>query len=191
MKFTSTLIASLSAVAAAAPANHASKPPRTFSGIALRSASPIHFAPVTAHDGAIWLNGKTKSFCPHSVLQHCPKGKDTAFGRSGKSSKGYSLSMDTEVPGGQFVFIDKHGRVRYTEAHSGVIPEGSITAGWEIDTSTSSSAFLSHKQNLVACKTDGDEYAVYVARPGFDKKHCLGFDIEAEQFKGVAAWQYD
>lgn len=49
----------------------------TFSVMALRSASPIHFLPMTASGGSLWIGGQTRSFCPENV-PNCPPGNVTA-----------------------------------------------------------------------------------------------------------------
>jgi hypothetical protein len=50
--------------------------------MASRSASPIHFLPMTARGGHFWLGGKTSSYCPKEVEEMggvCPPGTETAF----------------------------------------------------------------------------------------------------------------
>jgi hypothetical protein len=177
-----------------------------FSGLALRSASPIHFASVEARDGALHLRGKTKTFCPQPTVPNCPPGNTTEllFSRRHTNKAGLpvgGLSMNVEVPGGQQVYVDKTGRMRYTIAHSGFIPPGSITGGfvYEAGAFGGNQPFadrLSHpKGGFVACPGKGkgkNTYRVYVARKGFKAgKGCLGFDWLAQNTTGIAAWQYE
>ena len=75
------------------------------------------------------------------------------------------------------------------------MPAGSITGGWKyhpkvIGGPQPFADQLTHKAGIVACPTDGEEWAIYVKVPGFHKKHCLGFDFEAMNTTGIAAWEY-
>ena len=70
MKTTFTL-AALTGLLSAASAEY-------FSLTAARSASPIHYAPVTASGQQIWLNKDTASYCPDNVSS-CPAGNTTVF----------------------------------------------------------------------------------------------------------------
>lgn len=56
----------------------------TFSSLALRSGSPIHFEPLNARDNHIYVGGKTSSYCPTGV-KGCPKGNTTVFDTNGKT----------------------------------------------------------------------------------------------------------
>lgn len=50
-----------------------------FGIIAIRSASPIHFASVNANGEGFWIGKDTSSFCPLANTTLCPPGTDTAF----------------------------------------------------------------------------------------------------------------
>ena len=66
----------------------------------------------------------------HHVIGDCPDTDYTNFVGGGEGVPG-SLAMGTIVPGGQMVYIDPVcGAVRYTQAHSAYMPNGSITTGW-------------------------------------------------------------
>jgi len=185
MKFlaiTSALLAVPSAVTAAI---------HPFTGMALRSASPIHFASLEARSDGLWLWGKTKTFCPEEVGDACPKGKTTSlyYGE-------HRLSMGAMVPGGQQVYITKTGRVGYTQPHSASMPAGSTTTGWiyrpkYFDFGSSKADQLSHRKGLVACEyQNSGTYQLYVQVPGFSKKGCLGFDFVAQNVTKPTAWEY-
>lgn len=76
------------------PANNkAKRDVNTFSVMALRSASPIHFLPMTASGGAFWIGGQTASYCPDAV-PNCPPGNITAF----VGDTQYSLVCSPSMP---------------------------------------------------------------------------------------------
>ncbi|OGM45715.1 IgE-binding protein [Aspergillus bombycis] len=111
MKFSmvpSLLLPLLAAAAPTAPEN----PP--FNVMATRSASPIHFLPMTASGQKFYLGGETTSYCP--ISEGCPPGNQTVF-----APGGYGLNV--MVPGGQQVYVDPNGALSFTQAHSAYIPE--------------------------------------------------------------------
>lgn len=71
------------AIPAPAPSAPASNPP--FSVMAARSASPIHYLQLNAAGQKFYLGGKTSSYCPGTVVDHCPPGNETVFAPGGNS----------------------------------------------------------------------------------------------------------
>jgi hypothetical protein len=70
-----------------------------FTAMALRSASPIHFASVNAAGQKFWLTvTPTSSYCPLEDPAQCPAGTDTVFT---SDYTGNTLGLNVEVPGGQ------------------------------------------------------------------------------------------
>lgn len=159
-----------------------------FSLLSLRSASPIHFQSVEARDARLYLGGSTGSYCPADSIgaENCPPGNVTSFGYGNGA-----LSMGTEVPGGQQVYITTCGEVGYTIPHSAAIPEGAIVDGWT-ETTTNGLTYLNWKNGLVACPTNGTAYQVFAAVDGKEfGSDCLGFDtVESERFDEPTAWEY-
>ena len=106
--------------------------------------------------------------------------------------------QNAEVPGGQQLYVAPDGRLSYTVAHSGAIPEGSVTSGFThtagVDGGVDTWSFSGGgATGLVACPDGDGTYSVYADVPGFTEgPDCLGFDGEASPYEdGVAAWQYD
>lgn len=61
-------ILSLASLATALPGSRAPKDPNgAFSVTAARSASPIHFLPLTASGGHFWLGGESQTYTPDAV----------------------------------------------------------------------------------------------------------------------------
>lgn len=71
-------ILSLLPMAMALPHAPVKRDVNTFTVMALRSASPIHFLPMTASGNAFWLGGQTSTYCPDNIPS-CPPGNVTAF----------------------------------------------------------------------------------------------------------------
>lgn len=99
-------------------------PSTPFTLTASNPALPIDGKSVTAC-GQHWsIGGQTCSYCPEQVGSACPVGNITAM----LASDG-RVAMDTEVPGGQAVYLDPYWNVGYSQAHSAYIPPGSILTG--------------------------------------------------------------
>jgi hypothetical protein len=164
-----------------------------FGLLSSRSASPIHYQPVSASGQSLWLNKTTGSYCPSNIQEiggACPPGNTTNFAGGDNS-----LAMGTVVPGGQQVYIDSEtGAVKYTIAHSAAIPEGDIVTGWNL-TEGESFGYLSNEHGgFIACPASGaDEgsWQVFVALECLDfDDACLGFSAIAANSTEAAAWQY-
>jgi hypothetical protein len=81
--FIASLALPLLAVAAPTPqATTDANPP--FGVMAVRSASPIHYAQLNAAGQKFWLGGQTSSYCPEQV-QNCPPGNQTILAPGGNS----------------------------------------------------------------------------------------------------------
>ena len=70
----------------------------TFTVVAARSASPIHYLTLTASDGHFWLGGRSSTYCPEVVAKNddCPPGKETAI--SGDHSLVFPLPPFSTLP---------------------------------------------------------------------------------------------
>ncbi|KAJ5194289.1 hypothetical protein N7491_001626 [Penicillium cf. griseofulvum] len=189
MKFTITTLA-LPLLAASAPTPEPPANP-AFGVMAMRSASPIHFAQLNAAGQKFYLHGETASYCPEQV-QHCPLGKQTVFAPGGGS-------LDVMVPGGQQVYIDPNGALSFTQAHSANIPEGSVRGPFHY-TADEPWAHYSFAgwgaTGFMACPTDDDRWQVFAAIQNATVPHgnvdeCLGFSAVALTYDGeIPAWQY-
>jgi hypothetical protein len=164
-----------------------------FGLLSVRSASPIHYAAVSASNQSLWLNKPTASYCPPNIqeLGGCPPGNSTNFAGGDNT-----LGMGTSVPGGQQVYIDAEtGAVGYTIAHSAATPEGSILTGWNLTDSTNGQPFgylANEFGGFIACPAgNSSSWQVFVALEcvEFDDD-CLGFNAIASNGTQAAAWQY-
>ncbi|EMC95966.1 hypothetical protein BAUCODRAFT_40113, partial [Baudoinia panamericana UAMH 10762] len=161
-----------------------------FSGLSLRSASPIHFQQLTASGLRIHLGGQTASYCPENVQQlgACPNTTYTNFiGGNG------GLSMGAVVPGGQQVYVDPTcGAVSYTQAHSAAMPANAIIDGWVLTPGGAGSYLSNTNGATIACQNnETNVWDVYLALPGLAvPDSCLGFTIITANETGAAQWQY-
>ncbi|GME25735.1 hypothetical protein GTA08_BOTSDO11331 [Neofusicoccum parvum] len=162
------------------------------------SNGPLRGA-VSANGGSFWINKATKSYCPGRDVIHaaCPAGTDTSFVGGGPDGR---LSLNTVVPGGQQVYVGPRGLLRYTPAHSGDMPKGSITSGLVVQ---ETSGFLNPFYQLWMCNTDADAgvWQIWVEQRDAEgtvknwgkteKNACTRVNLEMERVDGVGAWQYD
>ncbi|KAF3916170.1 hypothetical protein AA313_de0205518 [Arthrobotrys entomopaga] len=83
---------------------------------------------IHATGGGFWIGKKTAAICPLDKKK-CPKTTGvTAFTVWHAST----ISLDTQVPGGQQVYVTAEGVLTYTKPHSAAIPKGSLTKGFDI-----------------------------------------------------------
>jgi len=69
-----------------------------FGGMAIRSASPIHFYTVSANGGTFWIQKDTSTYCPEGISGlTCPVGNNETLFAGGEGT----LSLSVMVPGGQ------------------------------------------------------------------------------------------
>lgn len=105
------------------------------------------------------------------------------------------------VPGGQQIYVTPSGEIRYTQAHSSFMPNGSVPCPFtyykEAETTIghlSIDAFGA--DGLMACPTNGGLWQVFASLrnatvPLGNVSQCLGFDALSLDFPlGAAAWQY-
>ncbi|KAL9595215.1 MAG: hypothetical protein Q9219_006581 [cf. Caloplaca sp. 3 TL-2023] len=172
-----------------------------FGVIAARSASPIHLQPVNANGRAFWIGKDTATYCPLTNSTQCPTGTDTAFIVSGGGA-----SLDSQVPGGQLIYVAPSGALGFTQAHSAAFPTGSALQIFNA-TSAQSNGSLGvftfeglGATGFLACPVAADgPYQVFADVdglsdqdvPGGCKDECLGFGaLTAPYGDGPAAWQY-
>ncbi|CAI7651322.1 unnamed protein product [Penicillium glandicola] len=189
MKFTITTLA-LPFLAASAPTTAPPTNP-AFSVMAIHSGAPIHYLQLNAAGQKFYLGGETASYCP-SQVPNCPPGNQTVFAPGG-------ASLDTEVPGGQQVYIDPNGALSFTQAHSASIPQGSSLGpfNYSADLPWAHYSFAGWgAKGFMACPTDDSRWQVFAAIgnatvPNGNINDCLGFSAVALTYTGdVPTWQY-
>jgi len=165
--------------------------PVPFSIVALNSGSSIDLQTVNAHDTFFYIGERTTSYCPLIPSTSCPAGLFTRFlyGDGG-------LSLSTQVPGGQAVYIGPKGALRFTIAHSTYEVPGSTVDGF---TKQEMVGFgqLEHVGGFLACPVEPTDAAaaagpwmVYVGQKGFVQQGCVGFEALTDNGTSIGAWQY-
>ncbi|MBY8978546.1 hypothetical protein KHP62_22365, partial [Rhodobacteraceae bacterium NNCM2] len=121
--FSKTFIATLLASSAAAtPIVSARAASDAFGLISIRSGTDLQNQAIVANGGRLYIGKETSSYCP--LATGCPAGTSTTF-VAGEST----ISLNTEVPGGQQVYIGTDYSVSYTQPHS-ADTHGGVTSGW-------------------------------------------------------------
>lgn len=169
MKTTSAVISTL---ALAGSALAAPTPQSSFQGLAINSGSPIQFASVSANDENFWLHYKSSAYCPPGI--ECSNTTSTLF-TGGKDT----LNLKVAVPGGQQVYVNDVGALRYTEPHSAAIGVGSSQTGFGVKNEGQFDYLTYNGDGFLACPTDAEAYLIYVrgASAVNDDAKCLGFDF--------------
>lgn len=189
--------------AAAMPAPQAgSTEPLRFGGTALRSASPIHFASVNAHDQTFYLGAQdTTTYCPtdSAAADACKTANTNQTIFSYLNSEG-KFSLDTIVPGGQAVYVtegalgEPAGQLKFTQAHSGQAAGPALYDGFSI---VYDAKFQFEGNDWIACPVgiDTGSYTVHAASRLVSlapESECLGFTWRVNQVgeETPSAWQY-
>ncbi|EME87896.1 uncharacterized protein MYCFIDRAFT_27473 [Pseudocercospora fijiensis CIRAD86] len=178
------------------------KTPKVFGGIALRSASPIHFANVNAAELQFFLNKNTSTYCPSGVEGlDCSafNSNQTIFTQAVNST---TLSLDVTVPGGQQVYVtdcdEKSGQLagelKFTQAHPAFTPGPALYEGFTI---SAAGDLQFENKDWFACPINepNSGYGIWsVARlEGSNAgEGCLGFSFRVVELdeKVKTAWQY-
>ena len=151
-----------------------------FSLIAIHSGSPIHLSSINASGNKFWIGKDTTTFCPVIDGLNCSQFKNiTAFTQASDSDflglvstnsslqtgircprkTNFSISQNTEVPGGQSVYVGPNGALSFTVAHSAFTPAGSSYESFNATVNASASGLGSLTYNgtegFVACPTRG------------------------------------
>ncbi|KAF5020045.1 hypothetical protein F66182_7926 [Fusarium sp. NRRL 66182] len=157
-----------------------------FEALALRSASPIHFAGLQAANGGLALRlPKQNANCGKR------KGDNTAV----FNLVGDELFLYRKSTPHQQIWVDRSGMGQgvtgYTDSKS--FPRNAETKGWKVDKYGN----LNFKgQSLVACpisKEENGPWSIWVStgnpNPGFNKG-CLGFSARTFDVKNPASCKY-
>lgn len=181
-------------IAAVAAQNACAAPettePKPFGGLALRSASPIHFLSINANGLNFWINKNTSTYTPENTITP-PKDPATAFFLNSEVG---TISLDTTVPGGQQVYVDAsaegNGALKFTQAHSASTGSSGVATGFSIVDEN----LEFEGTSFVACP-EGEAYKIYAAsRASSTADDCLGFSFRTSQYTTTepeAVWQYN
>lgn len=114
------------------------------------------------------------------------------------------------VPGGQMIYVEPNGQVKYTPAHSGYMPSGSYVGGWYNKTVLCECAptaevldfFTTDGSNIggvMLCPDvqdfltgTGASYQLYANTPEFNLTNCveaLGLALQESEYD-IGCWQY-
>jgi hypothetical protein len=177
-----------------APQSGSASSPIRFGGLALRSASPIHFGSINANGGDFWIGKDTVTYTPANVGTP----QNTNYTIFSYISDRPQLSLSTTVPGGQQVYVTEGdadncieaGALKFTQPHS-VATEG--TPVYEGFTIAGSNNLKFEGKDWLACLEDGSTTAYQVfaeSRYTGDKASCLGFTWQDAETNVPNAWQY-
>ncbi|KXJ88478.1 hypothetical protein Micbo1qcDRAFT_178100 [Microdochium bolleyi] len=172
------------------------------------------YAPGTEVDGAV-LNAAASAFYTgiSGPATYCPI--DTGCPEIGGTVVYDGLTaMAVMVPGGQAIYVNPSGQVKYTVAHSAYMPLGSYVGGWFNQTVVWDCAPPAQVLNFMATTTGdgspaisgialcpdvsewlsgtGASYQLYAKVPGFALQDCVdivGLKVH-ESPAELGAWQY-
>ncbi|KAJ5475757.1 hypothetical protein N7475_001486 [Penicillium sp. IBT 31633x] len=202
MKF--SVLLALAPLVAALPSSKGKSSNAPFGVISARSASPIHLQPLNAAGSYFWLGGNAQTYSP---VPGIPETNQTVI------TGGHFL--DVQVPGGQAIYVDPKGALRFTSPHSAYEPAGSSDGPFAYTPGTSFGHWTYSGQGasgFMACPTTNGtagyrrsrrgaapapKWQVYAALknatvPSGNVDDCLGFDALAVSVNSTApaAWEY-
>jgi len=184
--YTTTILATLAAVLPAFAAPTTQSPPSVFSGLSLRSGSDIQYAAIDANGTYFKLNSGSSTYCPSDVSSiNCSSYSSDVTRFTGGNN---TLSLDTVVPGGQAVYVDKDGALRFTQPHSASLNGGSA-AGFSF--SKDGSSLLYDGAGFAACPYGTDEFKHVYSAKNPVAADCEGFTFFVVANPGNAAWEYN
>ena len=110
-------------------------------------------------------------------------------------------AKDTNVPGGQIVYVAKDGALSYTPAHeSNVIPLAypvGFSYGSDSQAGDNGTGYFSFSgtpsKGWLACPVvaEGGPWQVYAYIRRASNQGCMEFEAKGEPYVGGAVWQYD
>ena len=106
--------------------------------------------------------------------------------------------QNTNVPGGQIIYVAKDGALSFTTAHEGNVTAIAYPSGFSYisgDQTTRLGSFTfseTPSKGWLACPVaEGRPWQVYAYIRGADSKGCLEFEAKGEPYDRSAVWQYD
>ncbi|CZT24598.1 uncharacterized protein RCC_10323 [Ramularia collo-cygni] len=168
----SFIAATFVAAVAALPAPQvATTEQSSFGGLALRSASPIHFGSINANGLGFWIHKNTSTYTEAGTIAE-PTNPYTSFTLNSEVG---TLGLDTVVPGGQQVYVDYspdgQAALKFTQIHSVNTGSNGVVTGFSIVDEN----LLFEGAGFVACPEE-DAYKIYAASRGTNDA-CLGFSF--------------
>ncbi|APA13320.1 hypothetical protein SS1G_08110 [Sclerotinia sclerotiorum 1980 UF-70] len=187
--FSKTFIAALFASSAVASPVAARSASDAFGLISIRSGSNLQNQAINAFQGGLWIGKEPSSYCP--LTEGCPDGKYTSFVAGADNT----LFLNTEVPGGQQVYLADSYAVSYTVPHSADTRGGKVsgftyTAGE--GSNLGSLSFSTEGSGFVACATEVGVYQVFITPNGEGTGNCTGIAVATvpNTVAGPSAWEY-
>jgi len=184
--YTTTILATLFAALPALGAPTARSAPSVFSGLSLRSGSDIQYATIDANGTYFKLSSGSSTYCPPGVssIDCSAYASDVTRFVGGNNT----LSLDTTVPGGQQVYVDRDGALRFTQPHS-VAMNGGSAEGFSF--TAHGSELLFDGAGFAACSFGTDDAKhVYSTKSGVSED-CEGFNFFVVANRGASAWEYN
>lgn len=175
------------------------------------SKSALNSLSVNAIDGFFTIGqcpvthrgGVPSTSCPSSV-PHCPAGNVTAIIYSHDQA-----ALDAQVPGGQYIFVDKNGFLAYSAPHAGIIPKNASATGFYITGpkgedprgrfNFKGKTARGQAEGFMACPGADLRfpYSIVVKFRGFGRfdryGECVPVELALSRYHSnqAAAWQYD
>ncbi|TGJ85008.1 hypothetical protein E0Z10_g3753 [Xylaria hypoxylon] len=165
------------------------------------------FAPDTAFDAAVLHATENRivtgleapsTYCPLKPESSCPNVTGTLVTRNMEA-------MAVEVPGGQQIYVQADGQVKYSIPHSSYIPLGSITGGWFHKSLVSECLAPASRDvvdffdgnghgGVVLCPSEWstDSLTLYAKTADFAESDCheIGGLILAQSISKIGCWEY-
>lgn len=154
-----------------------------FGGLSIDSGSPIQYGSINANGTNFYIGRSTATDCPTISGLTCSNQTNTLF-----TGGNTTLYLHTEVPGGQEVYVDSTGALRYTVPHSAYTGVGSVSTGFSIADEGLHLKF--QNSDFLACPLADGAYEIYAAAKNTNST-CLGFEFRIADAPGAApAWEY-
>lgn len=186
-----TLPTSLSGGAASA----ASAPAIRFHASTLHSTNPaLNDQPISAHSSYLALRPDATTGCPGTVVPHCASYSNATVLALDPSTADAHLGLAAAVPGGQHVYVDPAGALRYTLAHSGHLVEGAVASGFVYDAAAGGLQFRGKAaggwaDGFVACPRQ-EGWLLFV-KTDVVGQECVPVEVKTMEVPAeAAAWQY-
>ncbi|OJJ80046.1 uncharacterized protein ASPGLDRAFT_135660 [Aspergillus glaucus CBS 516.65] len=105
------------------------KTSKGFTVVAINPGSPVHNLKLDASSTNLYLNSETDVWCPPEAVKAggCPGGNTTIRDTPVLASANY---MSAKIPGGEHIYVDPNGHVRYTGGSDSHMEPGSSTNGF-------------------------------------------------------------
>ncbi|KAI3321306.1 hypothetical protein HD806DRAFT_546692 [Xylariaceae sp. AK1471] len=144
------------------------------------------------------------TYCPLNPASSCPNVMGTLVSQNMEA-------LMVEVPGGQQIYVQTDGQVKFTIPHSAYMPPGSITDGWH-HTTSSSNLHVPTTQDVVyfddgkghhgltlcpdipdEMKGTGASFVLYAKTAGFSLIDCtdIGGLALTKTGHSIGCWQYE